>query len=426
MNFALTDEQEFLREAARGALSRFKTVEEAREALEGGTPSDLWPTASEAGWAGLLISDEHGGAGLGAMDAMLVFEELGRVLASVPLLGHLPATLLLDRAGADPELLGALAAGDQRAAFVAAKPPTDIEIGWTVEPENGLRRIAAPEIAEDGTVSGTVSWVPDAPGADVYVVVGDDGRAALVQAADAQVEAEWRYDATRSLGHVTFDGAPGTLLDSDDDLVAEAWYLGQALIGAEGLGISDLALQLSVQYAKERFTFGRAIGSYQAVKHQLVEILRLADNARSLMYYTGWAAADRPDELAVAASAFRLAAGKAVEFATRAQISVHGGIGATWEHDAPLYFRRAQLSRRLLGGTAGAAERVADELFAAARAKVPATTVPAAAVAEEAGATMAEPAASASAGSAAFSLRALASRPAPSFARPGRSSERGT
>ena len=87
------------------------------------------------------------------------------------------------------------------------------------------------------------------------------------------------------------------------------------------------------------------------------------------MYYAGWAAQDKPDEFALAASAFRLAAGKAFDHAARAQISVHGGIGATWEHDAPLYFRRAQLSRRLLGGTAGAADRVAGELLATARAR---------------------------------------------------------
>jgi alkylation response protein AidB-like acyl-CoA dehydrogenase len=369
VNFALSDEQELLREAARGALSRFRTVEEARGALEGAPVADLWPTAREAGWAGLLIAEEHGGAGLGAMDAMLVFEELGRALAAVPLLGHVPATLLLDRAeDPDAELLAALATGERRAALVAARPPSDLEPGWTVEGERGITRIAAPEIDQDGTVRGTVSWVPDAPGADVLVVVGEGGRVAAVPAADALVQALWRYDATRSLGHVTFDGTRGRLLDLDDDTVAAAWYLAQALLAAESLGGADLALETSVRYAKERFTFGRAIGSYQAIKHALVEMLRLADNARSLMYYTGWAAADHPVELALAASAFRSAAGRAVEFATRTQINVHGGIGATWEHDAPLYFRRAQLSRRLLGGTADAADRVADELFAVARA----------------------------------------------------------
>ena len=105
MNFALTDEQEFLKEAARGALSRFKTVEAAREALDGGELPDLWPTAVEAGWPGLLVSEDAGGAGLGVMEGMLVFSELGRVLAGVALLGHLPASYLLDRAGVADEAL---------------------------------------------------------------------------------------------------------------------------------------------------------------------------------------------------------------------------------------------------------------------------------------------------------------------------------
>jgi alkylation response protein AidB-like acyl-CoA dehydrogenase len=367
MNFALSDEQEFLKEAARGTLSRVKTVAAARDALDGAALPDLWPAAAEAGWPGLLVSEEAGGAGLSVLEAMLVFEELGRVLASVPLLGHLPATFLLDRAGATA-VVGALAAGEQRAALLPARPPTDLGDGWTVDPAIGITRAAPPSFA-GGKVTGTVSWVPDAPGADHLVVVLDDGRAALVAAADAAVEAATVYDVTRALGHVTLDGAPATLLDLPDGATAAAWYIAQALIGADSVGALDVALEVSVAYAKERHTFGRAIGSYQAVKHELVEMLRGLDNARSLMYYAGWAAQDKPDEFPLAASAFRLAAGKALDHGARTQISVHGGIGATWEHDAPLYFRRAQLSRRLLGGTAGAADRVAGELLTAARAE---------------------------------------------------------
>ena len=356
MNFALSDEQELLTDAARGALSRVKTVEAAREALDGGALPDLWPTAVEAGWTGMLIAEEHGGAGLGAIDAMLVFAELGRVLASVPLLGHLPATLL----AADE----ALAGGERRAAFVPAKPPSAVEEAWTTDPRAGLRRAPAPVIA-DGRVTGEVCWVPDAPGADVLVVVGAEGIVARVEAAAAEIEPVTGYDATRSLGHVRFDGAPGEQLPGD---AATAWYVAQTLLAAEAVGAIERALAVSVQYAKQRFTFGRAIGSYQAIKHELVEILRRLENARSLMYYAGWAAQDQPDELPVAASALRLVASEAYDHASRAQISVHGGIGATWEHDAPLFYRRAQQDKRLLGGAGDAADRVADELFAQARA----------------------------------------------------------
>jgi alkylation response protein AidB-like acyl-CoA dehydrogenase len=365
VNFALSEEQELLKEAARGTLSRFATVAAAREALDGAALPDLWPTAVAAGWPGLLVCEANGGAELTVLEATLVFEELGRVLASVPLLGHLPAALLLDRAGA-AELAGALAAGETRAAYVPARPPSDLGDGWSTDPALGLTRAPAPSFA-DGRVSGSVAWVPDAPGADHLVVVLDDGRAAHVLAADAAIEPATVYDATRPLGHVRFEAAPATLLELGPDDTAAAWYVAQALVAAEAVGAIGVALEVSVAYAKERHTFGRPIGSYQAVKHELVEMLRGLDNARSLMYYAGWAAQDKPDEFALAASAFRLAAGKAFDHAARAQISVHGGIGATWEHDAPLYFRRAQLSRRLLGGTAGAADRVAGELFAAAR-----------------------------------------------------------
>ena len=90
------------------------------------------------------------------------------------------------------------------------------------------------------------------------------------------------------------------------------------------------------------------------------------ENARALEYYAGWARADKPEECPLAASAARAAAGEALDFGTRSMINVHGGIGATWEHDAPLFFRRAELSRRLLGGTHDAVDRVAEQTLAGA------------------------------------------------------------
>ncbi|MDQ6749795.1 MAG: acyl-CoA/acyl-ACP dehydrogenase [Actinomycetota bacterium] len=377
MDFELSDEQHFLRDAARGALSRHNTVAAARAALDGEERLDLWDTAREAGWPGLLIDEDRGGAGLGGLDAMLVMIECGRVLASVPLLGHVPATGLLAAARGHDELLAALAEGERRAVLVPAQPPGDLDPGWTVDAPRGHARRPAPRaVFADGatTVTGTVSWVPDAPDADVLVVIatGEDGSPiALVVEADQPTvtcEAVVRYDATRSLGHVYLDQAVGTPVGVEEGQLRSAWHLGQGLVAAESLGAVEAALESSVAYAKERFTFGRAIGSYQAVKHALVEVLRLRENARSLIYYAGWARQDAPDEFPLAASAARVAAGKALDYAARELISVHGGIGATWEHDAPLYFRRAQLSRRLLGGRGGATDRVAGLLLAGARA----------------------------------------------------------
>jgi alkylation response protein AidB-like acyl-CoA dehydrogenase len=364
MNLALSDEQEFLRDAARGALARHKTIEAARDAADGGSLPDLWPTAVEAGWPGLLVSEDNGGAGLQVFDAMLVAQECGRVLAGVPLLGHVPASYLLDRGGYSR--IAEVADGSLRAAFCPAHPPSDVLDRWTVEPRSGLTRGAIPEVSGD-SVTGEISWVPDAPGADVFVIVGvENGAPVAIAVEGATVEDASRYDRTRTLGHVTVDGASGERLDVSADEIASAWYIAQALIAAESVGTVETGLDMSVEYAKERFTFGRAIGSYQAVKHTLTEVLRQLENAKSLLLYAGWAGEAKPDEFPIAASAARSAAGSALDYAARATIGVHGGIGATWEHDAPYLFRRAQLSRRLLGGTHDATDRVAAELLATA------------------------------------------------------------
>ena len=367
MNLELSDEQVFLRDAAKQALSRTNTLETAREQLDGGARADLWSAATEAGWPGLLVSDERGGAGLGAFDAILVMIETGRRLAGVELLGHLPASELLDKGGFDG--IEDVAAGTVRAAFVPAQPPGDLDDTWTVDSRDSMARAAAPTVDGSGKVSGEVPWVVDAPGADVLVVVAvRDGAPVVVAVPTGEggvtVEEVVRYDPTRRLGHVTFDGAGGTVLEGAGQTEIErAWNLAQALLAAESVGAVETCLEMAVQYAKERFTFGRPIGSYQAVKHGLVEVMRRLENARSLLYYAGWAHESGPDEFAIAANAARSAAGEALDYAGRENIAVNGGIGATWEHDAPLFFRRSQLSRRLLGGTSGATDRVAGELL---------------------------------------------------------------
>ena len=392
MNLALSDEQEFLREAARGTLSRVKTLEAAREALDtpqGGIPHggaqaggsagalpDLWPAACEAGWPGLLIDEAHGGAGLDAFDAMLVLGECGRVLASVELLGHLPATAILADAPRVADYLPGLASGERRAAYLPSQPPTDVDPRWTADPFSGMERAPLPIGSEPNAnaevkLSGRYAFVPDAPGAGALVGVAlvDGEPTGVVIMADAegvQIEPVRRYDATRSLAHVTLKDATATVIDAPVESLAGAWHLAQALIAAESIGSVETALEMSVAYAKERHTFGRPIGSYQAVKHSLTEVLRQQENGRSLLYYAGWARHGAPAEFPLAASAARSVAGRALDYAARTMISVHGGIGATWEHDAPLFFRRAQLSRRLLGGTAGATDRVAGELIAQA------------------------------------------------------------
>ncbi len=324
MYLELTDEQEFLTEAAAGTLGRVDTLASARGALDGAPYVELWDVAVEAGWPGLLSAEAVDGAGLGAYEAMLVLERCGARLADARLLGHLPATALLELADADPDLRRALASGEQRAAFVDGSGP-----------------------------------VLDAPGADVFVVVTDDGVGTLDHAA---TEVQPAYDATRALATVRFDPAAVNPIDAPAGLGRD---LQRALLAAESVGAADACLQMAREYAIDRHAFGRSIGSYQAIKHKLVEMMRLIEAARSLLVGAGraWAAEDWR-EFGLLANAARVAATAALDYCAPENIFVHGGIGATWEHDAQLYYRRAELSRRLCGGVDAAAGDVAHELFA--------------------------------------------------------------
>lgn len=360
MYLNLTDEQSFLLEAATGTLARHDTTEAARAALDGVPAPDLWPVAVEAGWPGLLIAEDADGAELGAYEALLVLEACGRRLADARLLGHLPATALLQAAGAPVGLRAAVASGERRAALV------DAALGDRSRPLEARR--------EDGAVrvTGTVSGVLDAPGASLLVVVAqdEDGTpvAGTVDAGAAGVSvaepAGAPYDATRALADVRLDGAVLEPLALDGAQISGGRDLQRALLAAESVGAADACLGMARDYAVDRHAFGRAIGSYQAIKHKLVEMLRRVEGARSLLVAAGrdWG---RP-AFAVSANAARVVAADALDYSAPENIFIHGGVGATWEHDASLYYRRAELARRLAGGADAAALAVADGLLDAA------------------------------------------------------------
>jgi alkylation response protein AidB-like acyl-CoA dehydrogenase len=355
----LSDEQSFLVEAASGTLGRQDTLAAARAALDGTPAPALWELAEQAGWPGLLIGEEADGAGLSAYEAMLVLEACGAALADARLLGHLPATALLELAGADPELRSALAAGSRRASLLDGALA-----------ENGA--VLAGQVQADEIVfHGAVRAVLDAPAADVFVAagVGADGPVAGVIEADADgvsIEQRRSYDATRSLAAVTLEGVRARRLEIAPERVADGRDLQRALLAAEAVGAADACLKMARDYANDRHAFGRAIGSYQAIKHKLVEMLRRIEGARSLLVHAGrvWDH-DRP-AFALAANAARVVASDALDYAAPENIFIHGGVGATWEHDAQLYYRRAELARRLGGGAEAAADAVAGELFARA------------------------------------------------------------
>jgi alkylation response protein AidB-like acyl-CoA dehydrogenase len=351
----LSDEQSFLFEAAQGVLGREDTLAAARGALDGAPAPMLWELAVGAGWPGLLIAEDADGAELGAYEAMLVLEACGAALADARLLGHLPASALLELADHDVEVRRALATGERRATLV------DGALG-----DGG----ALAARVQNGAVvfDGTVRAVLDAPGADVLVVAGSssDGPVAGVLDGDdaLSIESQRSYDATRSLATVTLDGAHAQRLDVSPERVADGRDLQRALLAAEAVGAADACLRMARDYAIDRHAFGRSIGSYQAIKHKLVEMLRRIEGARSLLVHAGRVWEHERPTFALAANAARVVASDALDYAAPENIFIHGGVGATWEHDAQLYYRRAELSRRLGGGAETAADDVAAELFA--------------------------------------------------------------
>ena len=321
----------------------------------------------EAGWADLTLPEDQGGDGLaGIANAVIVLEACGGALANPQLIGHLASSVLAAGAGLDAAV--SAMAGGQRAAYLASDPPDDRRAGWTTVGPRGMADSELLEVGSDGTVSGTAEWVLDAPGADLYVGLarsGDDvvGVSVEASAPGVTVEPAVRYDATRPLARVTFESAVASVGSVDAAAAGAAWYAAQVFVAAESLGAAIAALDITVAYAKDRQAFGRSIGSYQAVKHGLTEALRMIENARSLILYAAWAATASPDEFPLVASAARSTAGRAQETAAKAMFAFHGGIGATWEHDTHLFYRRAQLNRLLLGGTRAATDRVASEMM---------------------------------------------------------------
>jgi alkylation response protein AidB-like acyl-CoA dehydrogenase len=219
---------------------------------------------------------------------------------------------------------------------------------WLPGIASGEGRGAA-ELSNDG---GAI--VGAAQGASILVLAEGDG-ARLVEPAAAELERLDLIDTTRAYFRVSADG--GDSLPGD---VAGAVGTGQVALAAELVGVAQRALDIGVQYAKEREQFGRPIGAYQAVSHRLAEMLWDVEEARSLTYYAGWCADAQPDSLPLAASMAKARASDAATSVTHEAIQTLGGIGFTWEHDVHFLLKRARVGAQMLGSARQHRERVAD------------------------------------------------------------------
>lgn len=360
--FVISDEQQALRGAVDDYTARRWDDDRLRAVTDsladGGErdPRDLRILGSELGVLALALPEDVGGGGAGLAETAVVAERLGRRLAAVPFVSAVLAGEVLAAAGAT-DLLAGLVTGERLVVVVA----TDDRGRWLPDAPS----VSATEHDGGWTVSGTAAHVVDAPDAGTFLVLAGD----TLLAVDATAAGITRtpitsLDLTRPQETLVLADAPATLVGTDGAaLVAAATDKALVCLAAEALGAAERLLAVSVEYASARIQFGRTIGSYQAVKHQLADLLVAVEQTRSVVEHAAWTV-DHPDsptadDPALTASAARLVAAETLIEAAATTVQVHGGIGFTWEHLAHIYFKRAHSDAVLWGGLAPHRERVA-------------------------------------------------------------------
>lgn len=350
------DDRDDLRRTLRKFLERHSAESDVRRLMDderGYDPAAWAVMAGQLGLQGLVVPEEYGGAGFGYEELCVVFEEFGAALFPSPFLATvgLAVNVLLESGDADVmgRYLPGIASGD----LIATVALSEGEGGW----DDSSIRLPAARRGNGWTLTGVKRFVVDAHVSDIILVAARtvDGVSLLAVESDAlgrSVDVEPTMDQTRKLSRVTFDETPATLVG----VSGQAWHgLRRALrfaavaLAAEQVGGAQHVLAMSVEYAKMRHQFGRAIGSFQAVKHRLADMLVDVESAKSAAYDAARAVAERDEDLELSASVAKAFCSDVYFRAAAAAIQLHGGIGFTWEHPAHLYFKRATSSRFLLG-----------------------------------------------------------------------------
>jgi acyl-CoA dehydrogenase len=369
VHLALDADQEELRRTVRRFCETHSPEPEVRrvaETVDGYDPAvwRLW--ADQLGIPALGVPEQYGGAGFGPVELGVVFEEAGRALLCLPFLAGAMATqALLGAADADAceRYLPDVAAGETIATLGFLEP------GGSFDPD-GLT--ASAQAGPDGwLVSGVKDWVVDGQTADLILVAARTPAGLSLFAVEGSAgglrrDAVPSVDTTRRVARLTFTRSPATLIGTDGaagPAVARTLDLAAVLLAAEQVGVAQRALDMAVEYAKTRVQFGRAIGSFQAIKHKLATVLLEVEAARSAAWYAMLAADQGTEDLATVASIARTVSSEAAVLAASENIQVHGGIGMTWEHPAQLYFKRATVSRQLLGDTHHHLQRLATAVI---------------------------------------------------------------
>ncbi|RHW26251.1 acyl-CoA dehydrogenase [Nocardioides immobilis] len=347
MRFDLSSEQQALRDATRGLLERCASSH--RAAMVDGDNSfdaECWRRASdELGLPGVAVPEEHDGAGGSVVDAAVVLEEAGRTLSVLPLWTSIGAG----------RILGSLAAPDLGAELLAQVAAGTAIPGWIGL--HSARTVEAAASASDGhVVNGRTTHVVGGDWMTQVLVIAKtaDGLGLFLVPTDTAgvtVTAERAVDLTRQLVSMSFADAPATLLSPGPIETASLVRVRAeiaTLLAAEQVGTAQGALDMAVAYAKTRQQFGRAIGSFQSLKHLLADAYVDVETARDTTRYAAWTLSVDREDPALMALVTRAGVTPRAQRVCATALQVFGGIGYTWEHDAHLYYRRALSAAHLL------------------------------------------------------------------------------
>jgi alkylation response protein AidB-like acyl-CoA dehydrogenase len=346
VNFDLSDDQLALRDGARELLDGLASTTQVRATVDagGGVDAALWKAMLEQGWTAIELAEADGGLGLGAVEAAVLLEEVGRHVAPAPFASAVLGLGALARAGRD-HWVQAVVAGELLPC-----------VAWQA-PGGGPR-------AEGTRLEGRAGPVPYAPSADVAVVVACDAGGPALFAVELGTERPRRepaMDRTRELGWLELRGRAADRI-GDAVAVDELLDRGAAAASAEMLGGAARVLEMAVDYAKARVQFGRPIGSFQAIKHRCADMLVDVEGMRSAVYWAAWCIAAGHHDAPIAASSAKIWCSDASKRVMASALQVHGGIGFTWEHDLHLFLKRAQLDQVSFGDAAFHRQRLADML----------------------------------------------------------------
>ncbi len=361
MHFGLTEEQVLLQESLRRYAAEALPASRLRALFDSGVGFDdaLWQGAAKLGLCGLTVPEEYGGAGLELLDQALAFEVLGEAALPGPFLAHALVCHAIARGGSEAQKhrwLPRLAAGELVGGIALG------ESGDRWEPEDWRLAIV------DGRATGSKAFVHAGPECGLLVVGLAGGRLGLVEAAatgadqtgGVRLDPIEGSDRTRALADLHLDGAVVDLLDADPEIASSVLDAVRILLAADAFGAAWRLIRMTVDYAQTREQFETPIAQFQAVKHQLADMTMEVEPMRGLVWYAAYAFDHRPEEVAREAATVKAHVTDRVVQVARGAISLHGGIGFTWECDVHFWLKRAMFDRSWLGSPAAHRERLAQ------------------------------------------------------------------